>query len=192
MRNYMWVAINLSFFVLAYIVRCLVLNFVFVFDVILIFEGIVFLYLCIAPFISRSKIKTSVIHIAGLLFLFFYGGDLVSVMALSVGHRDTIAVFRRHRAAIPEEDRVNGAWILIRKEFEITSEERTILERNYAKASPLYFSNGYCYVELGGFLKSVGGYYLTLDNTEQGKPGAFGFHRIKKTRNVIGNWWCYR
>ena len=130
-------------------------------------------------------------HIAGICAVFLFLGHLASIMTLYAANYQTIQIFKKYGETVPVADRINGAWILDEKEFEITDRERDILRKNYAGLSPCYYSHGYCYFELGGFLKNSAGYCFRIDDKEEQEIGSFGFHRINTLTRLIGGWMYY-
>lgn len=158
-------------------------------------ESIIILILLLRFFIRKYRTKAnlirSVIHITGICLVFFFIGHLASIATLYVANYKTIHIFKKYSETVPVADRINGAWILEEKEFAVTDEERNILTENYLKLSPCYYAQGYCYFELGGFLKNSGGYCIRIDENKKQDIGSLGFHRIDKLTRLIGNWMYY-
>jgi hypothetical protein len=165
-----------------------------IYSLLITIEGFIIIALVVKLLFAKNRtkenFKRSLAHIAGIVSIFIVVGHLVSIMALHVIHHETIEIFRKHRVEIPEADRINGNWILEEKKFNITESERKVLTDNYEKSIPCLYENGYCYFELGGFLKNSGGYYYNLNS---GPPdlGTLGFHRINQVIELVGRWGFY-
>jgi hypothetical protein len=194
MREYLGVIINASFLSLFYVIRCLVLNVNVLFNIVWIIEGLIvvglLVVLSLRKYNTKGRIAPTLIHISTIVAFLLIAGHLVSICTLQLYHYRAIEVFKCVQSKVPVADRVNGRWILDIPAFSITDEERTVLEENFSKSSPCFFDEGYCYFELGGFLKSSGGYCIKLNDVKQ-VPGSFGFHRIRRTISLIENWKYY-
>lgn len=164
------------------------------YSLVLAIEGIIIIILLLRLLFKKNRTKgnykRSFVHIAGIVSIFAVIGHFVSVLTLRLSHHETIEVFRKHKEQIPIADRVNGAWILNEKGFEISDSERRTLAENYDKSVPCKYQDGYCYFELGGFLKNSGGYFYNL-NYGKPDPGSFGFHRINQVVELVGSWGFY-
>ena len=195
MKQYRWVILNISFILLFYIARCLIMNLNILFSLVLLGEVAITVFLLLKLLIRKYRTQDnlirSTIHIAGIWTVLFLVGHLVSISALYLAHHRTVQVFKKHQEDIPIGDRMNGSWILNEDEFVLNNEDRDILVKNYAKLSPCYYYQGYCYFQLGGFLRNSGGYCLKINESEDREIGSFRFHRINETTRLVGNWMYY-
>lgn len=193
MRLYSGLILNATFLCLCYISRCLVMNLNMIFNIVYIVEGSIVIVLLFRLLVIPTKVnvKKTTIHIAVIAAFFLIVGHLISIVTLQLYHFRAIKVFEKYQTMVPDEDRVNGDWILDVPEFTITRQERAILEANYKKSSPCLYQYGYCFFELGGFLHNTGGYCLRLSTGKEHPPGSFGFHRIDKIVELIGDWSYY-
>lgn len=171
------------------------MNLNILFGSVILIEGVVMLILLLRfifrKFRTKEHFLKSTIHSVGIFSVFFFLGHLTSITTLYLANYQTIQIFKKYKKTVPVTDRINGDWILDDKRFLITDEEREALEENYASSSPCYYDQGYCYFELGGFLKNSGGYCIRIDDNERREIGSFGFHRINKITRLIGNWMYY-
>ncbi|OHX64890.1 hypothetical protein [Flammeovirga pacifica] len=134
----------------------------------------------------------TVVHILLVVSMFIIIGDFISVGFLNIFHGKTIQIFEKYNTIISTADRVSGSWIIEDKSFKelLSEDEYLTLRNNFNKSSPCQYQDGYCYIEFGGFLKNIGGYYSDLEGS-QDDPLSLGFTRIKRTKILTDSWGIY-
>ncbi|WP_156152347.1 hypothetical protein [Flammeovirga sp. OC4] len=181
---------------LFHILRVTIMNWIFLFELLLLVEVFV-VFILLLRLISKKyrvykNMKMTVVHVLLIVSMFLIIGDYLSVGYLNIYHRKTIQIFEKYNTIIPVAERVSGSWIIEDKSFkEVLSEDEYLnLQNNFKKSSPCQYENGYCYIEFGGFLKNIGGYYFDIAKRDV-EPSGFGFTRIKKTKTLTENWGIY-